>query len=357
MMNNVNTMNWLNTMSGNFATHMKNYGGAPLYGILINGSLFTLFPESNVVAGNTLGGIQVNCFDVEGVSINSLQQKWYKSPVPGYPAYIEELNCALFSSPEEREDRIKAYGNSAVKLVKAHASGMAAIINASYTAVTVLNTDEQFYCLNSGSITRLPAANDDQKDETIKKYNLDPSILDVNYILVINTVIRNMRALENEQNEVTVSSDIKIIPKNKVIKGEPLIQDNTGLVIFNSKESSEEFINKYGTITKYLVTKAIGATKAKYEADLQDVNEQAAEDKNAMMYVYGSIGGTALISALSENLIKSFNDSNNDEEAIKKALKCFGIGIGAVATVIGLFKVAKSLNVLDKKRKDKNKQK
>jgi len=356
-MNGVNTINWLNAMSGNFATHMKNYvGGTPLYGILVNGALFTLYPECNAVAaGGTFGGIQVNCLDVENSSINSLQQKWYKAPVPGYPVYIEEQNCVLFSTPEEREERIKAYGNSATKLVKAHASGMAAIINASFTAVTVLNTDEQFYCLNNGSITRLPAANDDQKDETIKKYNLDPHVLDVNYVFVLNTVIRNTRASENESNEVTITSDIKIVAKNTVAKGEPLIQDNSGLVIFNGRDSADAFVNKYGTLTKYLVTKAIIATKAQYDADLADVNEQAAEDKNAMMNTYLALGGTALVSVLSENLIKSFNESDNDGDAVKKALKVFAIGVGAIATGVGLFKVARQLKVFDKKRKENQK--
>lgn len=359
MNGSVNTMNWLNTMSGNFATHMKNFvASSPLYGILVNGALFTLYPECNsVAAGGSLGGIQVTCYDVENVSINSLQQKWYKAPVPGYPAYIEELNCVLFSSEEERAERIKAYGNSSTKLVKAHASGMAAIINATYTAVTVLNTDEQFYMLNNGSITRLPAANDDQKDETIKKYNLDPQVLDVSYVFVLNTVVRNTRASEGDHNEVTVTSDIKIVSKNTVSKGEPLIQDNSGFVIFNGRDSADAFISKYGTLTKYLVTKAITATKAQYEADLQDVNDQAAEDKNAMMNVYLALGGTSMISILSENLIKSFNESDNDGDAVKKALKVFGIGLGAIATGIGLFKLAKHLNAFDKKRKDKNQNK
>lgn len=356
MNNNVNTMNWLNTMSGNYATYMKNYvGSTPFYGINVNGALFTLYPEYNAVAGGAIGGIQVNCYDIENMSINSLQQKWYKAPVPGYPAYIEETNCVLFANEAERDARIKAYGNSAIKLVKAHASGMAAIINASYTAVTVLNADEQFYCLNNGSITRLPPASDDQKDETIKKYNLDPQILDVNYVFVLNTVIRNTRASEGDHNEVTVSSDIKIINKRNAIKGEPLIQDNSGLVIFNGRDSADEFISKYGTLTKYLVSKAITATKDQYEADLADINEQASEDKNAMMNVFLALGGTSISSILAENLIKSFNESDDDGTAVKKALKCFAIGLGAIATGIGLFKVAKQLKVFDKKKAERAK--
>ena len=64
-----------------------------------------------------------------------------------------------------------------------------------------------------------------------------------------------------------------------------------------------------------------------------------------------------MISILSENLIKSFNESDNDGDAVQKALKVFGIGLGAIATGIGLFKLAKRLNAFDKKRKDKNQNK
>jgi hypothetical protein len=201
----------------------------------------------------------------------------------------------------------------------------------------------------------LPPASDDQKDETIKKYNLDPQILEVNYVFVLNTVIRNTRASEGDHNEVTVSSDIKIINKRNAIKGEPLIQDNSGFVIFNGRDSADEFISKYGTLTKYLVSKAITATKDQYEADLADINEQASEDKNAMMNVFLALGGTSISSILAENLIKSFNESDDDGTAVKKALKCFAIGLGAIATGIGLFKVAKQLKVFDKKKAERAK--
>ena len=80
-----------------------------------------------------------------------------------------------------------------------------------------------------------------------------------------------------------------------------------------------------GRGAKYLVSKAITATKDQYEADLADINEQASEDKNAMMNVFLALGGTSISSILAENLIKSFNESDDDGTAVKKALKCFAI--------------------------------
>ena len=353
-MNQVNTMNWLNALSGNFSIYMKNFvANAPFFGIAINGQMFVLYPECNAVAtmsGANVGGIQVACYDIENVSINTLQQNWYKAPIAGYPAYIEEANCVLFASAEERDARIKAYGGSAVKTVKAYASGMACVINASYTAVTVLNNDEQFYCLNNGSKTRLPSANDDQKDDIIKKYQLSPAVLDVNYVLVINSVIRNTRISEGDSNEVTVSSDIKIIPKNRVIKGEPLIQDTTGMVIFNSSESVDEFINKYGSMTKYLVTKALKATKDQYERDLKDVNEQASQDKNAMMNVYMMLGGTSILSVATEEIIRSAQTSSDDTTVVKKTLLACGLVAGVIATGVGLYSIAKKLKIFGSKK-------
>lgn len=355
----MNTMSWLNSLAGNFASYMKNYTPNTYYGILVNGCQFITYPESNMMGmsagvNGSIGGIQVSVHDVEMLDIKTLQQKWYKAPIKGYPAYIEELNCVLFASEEEREDRIKAYGGSASKLVKAYASGLASLINASFTAITVLNTDKQFYVLNNGSITRLPAANDEQRLETLKKYALEEDLLNVKDVFIINTVIRNTRASEGESNEVTVSSDIKIIPKNEVIFGEPIISDCSGIVVFEGRDSAEEFVNKYGTLTKYLVSKALSATHEQYETDLADVNDQASKDKNAMMTTFMVMGGTTLVSSLSDNLIKSVNDAEDDKTAITKALKVMGIGLGAVLVGVGLYKTAKYLKLFgDKKKEDK----
>ena len=351
----MNTINWLNAMSGNFSIYMKNFvANQPFYGITINGQMFILYPECNAVTpmmGNSVGGIQVSCYDVENISINTLQQKWYKAPIQNYPAYIEEANCVLFASAEEREARIKAYGGSSIKLVKAYASGMAAIINASYTAITVLNDDTQFYCLNNGCKTRLPSANEDQKDEIIKKYALDPSTLDVNYILVLNSVIRNTRVAEGEHNEVTVSSDIKIIPKKNAVKGEPLIHDTTGMVVFDSSESVDTFINTYGTITKYLVTKALAVTKDLHDKDLKDVNDQASQDKNAMLNVFTMLGGTSLLSITAESIIKTAQESNDNTTVIKKTLLACGVVAGAIVTSVGMYKIAKKLKIFGERKK------
>lgn len=353
----MNTMNWLNSMSGNFATYMKNYTTNPYYGVTVNGTLFVLHPESNMVGlgatmpGATCGGIQITCFDIENNVINTLQNKWYKAPVEKYPAYIEELNCVLFNSFEEREERIKSFGGSVSKMMKAFASGMAALINASYTAVTALNADEHYYTMSNGQIVRLPSASDDLRDEYLKKYNLDPATLDVSHVFIINNVIRNLRVNEGDTDEVTVSSDIKIINKNLVVKGEPLIQDNSGLVVFSGKESADTFVEKYGTITKYLVTKAVAATKDQYELDLEDVNDQASKDKQALVNTFMLMGGTALISTGLESCIKAAQESDDDSTAIKKTLMICGIVGGTVVVGVGMYKMLKNLKKF--KLKDK----
>lgn len=355
----LNTMNWLNSLAGNFASYMKNFTCETYYGILVNGTKFSLCPESNMVGmgtgtnGCNISGIQVSVHDVEMMDIKTLQHQWYKAPIKGYPCYIPEMNCVLFSTEEERENRIKAYSNSASKLVKAYASGMVALINASFTAITVLNTDNQFYMLNNGSITRLPAANDEQRFETLRKYGLEESLLEVKDVFIINTVVRNTRISEGESNDVTVNSDIKIVDKHDVIKGEPIISDNSGMVVFEGRDSAEEFISKYGTITKFLVMKALNATHDQYENDLADVNDQASKDKNAMMTTFMVMGGTTLVSSLSENLIKTVNESEDDKTAITKALKVMGIGLGAILVGVGLYKTAKYLKMFEDKNKNK----
>ena len=360
-MNTVNTMNWLNSMSGNFATYMKNYTTNPFYGVTVNGTLFVLHPESNmlgmgsVMPNSSCGGIQIMCFDVENGIINTLQNKWYKAPVSKYPAYIEEMNCVLFNSFQEREERIKSFGGSVSKMMKAYASGMAAIINASYTAITALNVDEHYYTMSNGQIVRLPSASDDQRDEYLKKYNIDPATLDVSHVFIVNNVIRNLRVNEGDTDEVTVSSDIKIINKNQVVKGEPLIQDTSGLVVFNNKENADLFIEKFGTITKYLVSKAVAATKDQYELDLEDMNDQASKDKQALVNTFMLMGGTALVSTGLESCIKAAQESDNNPTIVKKTLMVCGIVGGTVVVGIGMYKMIKNLKKFNIKNKiDKN---
>ena len=56
-----------------------------------------------------------------------------------------------------------------------------------------------------------------------------------------------------------------------------------------------------------------------------------------MVETWGIMGGSASLSILTENLIKS--SMENDKEASKRAGKTFIIGVGALLSVVGIYKL------------------
>ena len=67
-----------------------------------------------------------------------------------------------------------------------------------------------------------------------------------------------------------------------------------------------------------------------------------------MVETFGLMGITSVISILTENVIKSYN--NGDDELIKKSLKILGIGTLGCGAVLGIYKGVRYLS-----EKNKNK--
>jgi hypothetical protein len=359
----VNNCGYLNAFSGNFATYLKNFTPKEYYGVNVNGNLFCLYSEYPVQIAQAMRGVNpqgpgqmdgilVQSYDVEISSVNNITSRWYKSPCKNYPLYIEELNIVLFETREERDDKLRAYSDEPGKLVKAYATGMASVINASYTAITTLNTDTNFYMLGNGGINRLPPASEASIKDYLKRFNLEPDILKVNYVFIFNTIIRDTRNVTGSGRDTVVQTDIKMISKSKVIKGEPIIQDSSGIVLFDSRESSEQFLNTYGTLIKYLLKKTGDATDEKHNWEIEDINKQAKRDKRGMLEMFGIMGGTSVMSILTENVIKAYNSPGDNKDKISKSLKIFGIGFMAIASIVGIYKAGTYVRKTIREKKD-----
>jgi len=342
----------LSCFAGNYANFMKNFTQNAYYGITSGGTLFNLLPEPQSMNGSSYnGGIYVDTKVVSDAmgSVQTVASKMYQPPIQNYPLYIEEHNCVLFATEEERRETITLYDNGG-KLVKAYATGMLNIINASYKAVTCLNIDTDFYMVNSCGITRVPAAEDAYIEECLRKYRLSKDLLETTYVFVINTVVKNTRT---GQREINASTDIKTVEKNNIINGQPLIFENDGLVIFDNKSSAEEFVSKYGNAGNYMISRALEATKEIHDDEIEDLNERATKDKRGMVEIFSLMGATSIASILTENVIKSYNETEDNKEATIKALKIFGIGAAGLLTILGGYKLYR--HIADESKKSKNK--
>ena len=361
---------WPNNFSGlcgNFKHSLRNHTSREYYGVQIDGAEFTLSQEPDVqnmmaIYGANFSdsqiyscGIIVQGEATEGIGNfipRNIGNKFYNSPMPNRPVYIPEVNVVLFYSIEERERARSIYG-SLSDCVKSYGCGITNFFNASYVAFTPLNDDVDFCILLNGSIVKVPKATPDQIDYLIRKNGFDPSILDTNYVIMLTNCIRSNAVSENTVNETIKQYDVKIIPKSTLIKGEPLIHEASGLVIFDSKESAESFLSTYGTVSQYMEAIALKITHEQYEADLKDVNEQAAKDKISMFNTFMFMGGTSLAAVLSESLLKAVNESEDTNTMIKKVLKIIGVGTFTVLFGIGLYKTFKYFKIFNKKIKDK----
>lgn len=356
---NQNAANMLVSYSGNYSGYIKNWTKNQYYGVNALGTLFTLNPEYVVTSGmynidHLICGIEVTHYDVETNSYTGvlaprpLGGKSYKAPCKGYPLYIPEMNVVLFENEAERATQLDLVEKDAVKLVKNYASGLSSVINGSHTSVLALNSDKQFYMLKTAGIEYLPSIDADEAKNVLKKFNLEPEILEAYYVFMISTTIKN-----NRHSNTTLDTDIKRIPKGNVIKGEPLIMDSTGIVIFEGRESAEDFQKKYRTVTDYISRKCLEVTAVQHEADLEDMNEQAKKDKKGMIDTFMIMGGTSIASILTENVIKVLNSPDSGKSKAKQAMMIFGIGIGAVMSIIGIYNMSSKLKkVMNEKKKD-----
>lgn len=354
----------------NFASFLKNYTATVFYGITCTGKMFTLAPENSVIASQMMGSIVNNGAPGEqaaaAMGVNSysgifvlscgkqsadmiyssvIDGKWYKTPTQGEPVYIDDLNVILFATEQERFDAVDKYGDAS-KLVKAMAANALPLINGSYIVVSCLNKDAHFYMVHDRSAHELPAETDTSARDYIKKYGIEPEMLETHYVFIVSTIFRN--GLSKKPESTTPYTEIKRVEKNSLIKGEPLIFQNIGVVLFESVDSANEFLEKYGILSNYLVKTALDATHSIRDKELEELNERVAKDKRGMVETFGIMGGSSAVSVLVENLIKSAN--NDDKDASKKAVKAFVIGILALGSVFGAYK---AYRYWDKKKSEK----
>lgn len=334
---------------------MKNFSSETCYGITNNGSLFTLLPEAcsyvGVPQSGLTNGIYVDAKVIVDPSpmtpIQTVSNKMYNPPLPNYPLYIEEHNCILFATADERQKAIDMY-QDAEKLVKCYATGMVNIINACYKAITCLNVDKSFYTLSSNGITEIPTPPKEYVKEMCRQYKITPEQLETNDVFVINTIVKSNGGPLNKR-ETVVSTTVKCIEKAKMLKGQPVLFETDGMLVFDGRNQVESFINKYGTVGNYLIQRALEATKSIHESEIADINEQVSKDKRGMLETFSLMSVTSIASILTENVIKSYNDDDTGE-ATKKAFKILGLGAIAIGTGIGLYKLFRKLTD-DKKSK------
>ena len=344
----------LNSPIASFATFLKNYTDQIFYGITCTGKFFILPPENSVYSPIQNGSICNNTTDGNGVQSysgiyvlttgkntaqlalpNPMDGNWYRTPVDNEPTYIENLNCILFASERERYDTYEKYGDVS-KLIKAYASGIIPLMNSSYIAITSLNRDKQFWMVHDRTIDPLPVETDLTVKDLEKRYGIYPEILETHYVFIINTILRSSGKSKNAK-ETKCCTEIKKVEKSSIISGEPIIFANTGVVLFESQESGIKFLERYGVLNQYLVATALNATHKIHAQEIEELNQRVAKDKRGMVETWGIMGGSASLSILTENLIKS--SVENDKEASKRAGKTFIIGVGALLSVVGIYKL------------------
>lgn len=358
---NFASANMLLSVSGNYAGYIKNFTITPFYGVNRE-AIFTLYPEQVSPFGSScdpahwLVEIEVSHFDVEPQMTfmgmmsgpRKIGNKMYKKPLKGRPLYIPEMNVVLFESEDERRKMLESVDDDAAKLISNYASGLSSVINGSHTSVVALNSDKSFFMLKTTGIEHLPSAHPDEAKVNLKKFNLEPEILEAYYVFLITTTIK-----DNENSRTVLDTDIKRIPKSSVIKGEPLIVDATGIVIFEGRDSAEDFLKTYRTVTDYISRKSLEVTAARHQEDLEDMNEQAKKDKKGMLDTFMIMGGTSIASILTENVIKVLNSPESGKNKAKQAMMIFGIGVGAVMSIIGIYNMSTKLkNVMNEKKKE-----
>ena len=336
----------LGSYATNFASFIKNFTSTALYGIASNGNTFTLLPATYY--GAVSNGIYVESHVIQDPSgrIDTLCNKSYRAPIQNSPVYIEEHNCLLFISAEDRDKCIALYGSGA-KIVKAYMSGTVSTLNASFKAITCLNTNRDFYTIGNNGIMKVPSLNEETCEEYLRKYHIEKACLEVEDVFLINIVLKGVNA--EGAIETSNSSYIKRVVRSEMKDGQPIIFEADGMFVFDGRKNAEAFVKKHGTAGNYMLNKALEATHQIHDDELADMNEQAAKDKRGMIETFGMMGATSVASILTENMVKSYN--SEDENAVKNAFKLLLIGLTGLASVFGLYKAYRHFS--DKSEQEK----
>lgn len=340
----------LNSPMANYASFLKNYTGEVFYGVTCSGKFFTLPPENTVsssvdpsIINNggsapTYSGIFVLTCGKHSNSLmfpQGIDGHWCRSPVDNEPVYIDELNCALFASEKERYDVYEKYGDAS-KLIKSFAAATIPLINSSYIAVTCLNKDKQFWMVHDRTIDALPIETDLTTRDLKTRYGIYDEQLETHYIFIVNTIIRSS-GKSRQTKDTKTSTEIKRVEKSSVKRGEPIIFANIGIVLFEDNESGNQFLDRYGILSNYMVSTALDATHHIHDNEIEELNERAAKDKRGIVEAYGVIGGSSAIGILMENVIKC--SMAEDKDSSKKAGKALVVGLTGIASVIGVYKL------------------
>jgi hypothetical protein len=315
---------------------LKNFTMLPYFGATVNDNMFTLQPESVGDAGYIY--VVTHCRQDASFTMMPTQvdAKMYSPPGAGRPLYIEEFNLVLFATAEERAKAIERYGNCP-KLIRGFASGAIPLINGNYVVTTCLNTDKTYFTLTGDNgIVELPKEKQETVAELMRKYELNRETFDTFDVFITNQIVRNGTG---SNKDVTISSQIKKIERSRIKIGEPIIFNNSGFVVFDSKDSAEAFIKNYGTLGNYLIDKALETTHEIHNQEIEELNAKAKSDKRGIIETFGIMGGTSIASILAENLIKSSMEGEGSEETFKKAVKIAAIGAIGIGAVFGGYKL------------------
>lgn len=321
----------------NFTAFIKNYSANTYYGITAKGVFFNLFPENS--QSNMMEAIYVGIsskaeeFSMFGTQIES---NWYRPPVDNIPLYIEELNVILFRTKEERFTVVEKTGN-AVKIIKNYAAGTLPLMNASYASVVCLNKDMEYYTLINGEPHPFPSSCDEDIEDLCKKHNITKEFLEVNTVFIIHNILRTGKS---NVKETKISSDVRAIKKSTIKKGEPLIFNNNGFVLFDSKESAIEFVHNYVNVSRYLSEKALAITYEKHKEEIELLNNRAKTDKKGMVETFTLMGGTSVISILTENVVKNYVEGDNKEK-LSNSIKLLLIGASLIGGAYAAYKYYK----------------
>lgn len=333
---------------GGYTTSILNFTNKPVYGVDIMGNCFILFPENDIdintgIVVNLIGNSSEDDYQIQFHQL--IDSKWYEFPRPGFPTYIEECNSLLFATIEDRSNAFKQYGD-ATRIIKAYASGTLPIINASYISVTCLNSETDLYMISNSQVIKIPY--DKDALDISRRYNVTQEILETNYVLALNTIVRsgnNRRHTKDHQ----ITSEIRCIRKDSLVKGEPIILNSNGLVIFDSKEKADDFLRKFEGVGSYLVYKALQVTKESHVKDMLDLNDRAKKDKKEIVQMFGIMGGTSIISLVTENVIKEAMSKDSNSEGVKKSLMLLGITSLAAFGIYAGYSIYKKFKDKEKK--------
>jgi hypothetical protein len=238
-------------------------------------------------------------FEVPYLSIaitnNGDHSKTYFRPYPEEqrPTLIKDLGLMIFLTEDAMRREIKKFGTAKNLIMTYLTDDIGKMVGVGRTIINLSTSD--YWITEADKVVKIPKCDEIWRNEYLVANNLKEQDTGDKDLLVIYTYSGG-NIQEGKLNITEYKNRwVKRLPMSF---GHPIMLDDYNLLIFNSQESANSFINEYdGKLSNYTETMASSSVEEQHEEEKDQLRLGYKQDKLAIAKTASLMCGSAVIGA------------------------------------------------------------